>query len=142
VLSVEMQPTFRRNISPPSSGSKKKIFSKNQQVARCFPPAYFLVLDEFSSTLKMDAICSSETLVASQQTTRRYVPEDDSFHNHRCENLKSYLLEVVWELTKIWSWVPTGPEAKNDCAGVDQQQITALFCNILRTPLRVPIIQS
>jgi hypothetical protein len=44
----------------------------------------------FSSTLKMEAICSSETSVASQQTTRRHIPEDYTLHNHRCENLKSY----------------------------------------------------
>jgi hypothetical protein len=42
------------------------------------------------STLKMEAICSSETSVATQQTTRRHIPEDDTLHNHRCENLKSY----------------------------------------------------
>jgi hypothetical protein len=44
-----------------------------------------------SSTLKMEAICSSETSVASQQTTRRHIPEDDTLHNNRCENLKSYM---------------------------------------------------
>jgi hypothetical protein len=37
----------------------------------------------------MEAICSSETSVASQQTTRRPIPEDDTLHNHRCKN-KSY----------------------------------------------------
>jgi hypothetical protein len=42
-----------------------------------------------SSTLKMEAICSSETSVATQQTTRRHIPEDDTLHNYRCENLKS-----------------------------------------------------
>jgi hypothetical protein len=26
----------------------------------------------------------------------------------------------------MWSWVPTGPEIKNDCAGEDQQQFTGL----------------
>jgi hypothetical protein len=30
-----------------------------------------------SSTPKMEAICSSETSVATQQTTRRHIPEDD-----------------------------------------------------------------
>jgi hypothetical protein len=45
---------------------------------------------KFSSTLKMEAICSSETSVESQQTTRRHIPEDDTLHNHLCENLKSY----------------------------------------------------
>jgi hypothetical protein len=41
-----------------------------------------------SSTLKIEAICSSETSVATQQTTRRHIPEDDTLHNHRCEDPK------------------------------------------------------
>jgi hypothetical protein len=40
----------------------------------------------------MEAICSSETSVETQQTTRRYIPEDGTLHNHRCDNLKSYML--------------------------------------------------
>jgi hypothetical protein len=39
----------------------------------------------------MEAICSSETSVDTQRTTRRYVPEADTLYNHRCENLKSYI---------------------------------------------------
>jgi hypothetical protein len=39
----------------------------------------------------MEAICSSETSVGFQRTTLRYIPEDSIFHNHRCENLKSYI---------------------------------------------------
>jgi hypothetical protein len=31
---------------------------------------------DFSSTLKMEALCSSEKPVATQRTTRRHVPED------------------------------------------------------------------
>jgi hypothetical protein len=31
-----------------------------------------------SSTLKMEAICSSETSVETRRTTRRYIPEDDT----------------------------------------------------------------
>jgi hypothetical protein len=38
----------------------------------------------------MDTICSSETSVDSQRTTRRYIPEDGTLQNYRCENLKSY----------------------------------------------------
>jgi hypothetical protein len=30
------------------------------------------------------------------------------------------------ERTKIWSWVPTGPETENECAGEGQQQFTGL----------------
>jgi hypothetical protein len=32
----------------------------------------------------------SETPVDTQRTTRRYIPEDGTLHNHRCENLISY----------------------------------------------------
>jgi hypothetical protein len=35
--------------------------------------------------------CSSETSVDFQRTTQRYTPEDRTLHNHRCENLKSYM---------------------------------------------------
>jgi hypothetical protein len=42
---------------------------------------HLLVLAEIiSSTLKMEAICSSETSVATQQTTRRHIPEDDTLN--------------------------------------------------------------
>jgi hypothetical protein len=41
------------------------------------PPAYLPVLSEIiSSTLNMEAMCSSETSVATLQTTRRHIPED------------------------------------------------------------------
>jgi hypothetical protein len=40
----------------------------------------------------MEAICTSETSVDPQLTTLRYIPEVDTLHNHRCENLKSYLI--------------------------------------------------
>jgi hypothetical protein len=39
----------------------------------------------------MEAICSSETSVDTQRTTRRHIPEDNTLHNHRCENVKSYM---------------------------------------------------
>jgi hypothetical protein len=61
-------------------------------VQASLPPAYLLVLAEMiSSTLKMEAIRSSEKSVATQQTTRHHIPEDDTLHNHRGENLKSYI---------------------------------------------------
>jgi hypothetical protein len=31
------------------------------------------------------------------------------------------------ETAKIWSWVLTRPETKNDCTGKGKQQITALL---------------
>jgi hypothetical protein len=54
------------------------------------PPAYLLVLSEIiSSTLKMEGICSSETSVATQQTARRHIPEDDTL-------LNSYIVACVF----------------------------------------------
>jgi hypothetical protein len=46
------------------------------------------------SILKMEAICSSETSVDTQRTTRRYIPGDGTLHNPRCENVKSYCNET------------------------------------------------
>jgi hypothetical protein len=46
----------------------------------------------YSSTLKMEATCSSETMVDFHRTTRRYIPEYWLLHNHRCENLKSCII--------------------------------------------------
>jgi hypothetical protein len=40
----------------------------------------------------MEAIRSSETSGTTLRTTRRHIPEDDTLQNHRCENLKSYIL--------------------------------------------------
>jgi hypothetical protein len=54
-------------------------------------PVFTLVsCSTYLSTLKMEAICSSETSFDFQRTTRRYISEDSILHNHRCENLKSY----------------------------------------------------
>jgi hypothetical protein len=44
----------------------------------------------YSSTLKMEAMCSSKMSVYFEWTTQQYIPEDRILHNHQCENLKSY----------------------------------------------------
>jgi hypothetical protein len=54
---------------------------------------------KYSSTLKMEAIRSSETSGTTQRTTRGHIPEEDALQNHRCENLKSY------KCHKTWTWV-------------------------------------
>jgi hypothetical protein len=57
----------------------------------CLPYAFMLVsCSAYSTTMKMEAACSTETSLNFQQTTRRYIPEDRILHNHRCEHLKSY----------------------------------------------------
>jgi hypothetical protein len=41
----------------------------------------------FSSTLKIEAICFSETSAVTQQTTRRHIPEDDTIQTtHKLED--------------------------------------------------------
>jgi hypothetical protein len=52
-----------------------------QQEPACHLLTCWFLLKMFSSTLKMEAICSSETSVASQQTTRRHIPEDDTLQS-------------------------------------------------------------
>jgi hypothetical protein len=67
--------------------------ARNQSESNlCLPPTFMLVsCSAYSSALKMEAICSSGTSVDSQRTTRGYIPEDGTLHNHRCENRKSYI---------------------------------------------------
>jgi hypothetical protein len=48
--------------------------------------------------LMMEAARTSETLVKLYQTTRRYNPEDSHLHTHRRENLKSYLIMLMFIL--------------------------------------------
>jgi hypothetical protein len=45
-------------------------------------------------TLKEKAKCSCVTSVDFQRTTRRYIPENRTFHTHRCENLKPYIITM------------------------------------------------
>jgi hypothetical protein len=44
----------------------------------------------------MEATRSSETSVDFQMTTQRYIPEDRTLHNHRCEKLKSYTVHDMF----------------------------------------------
>jgi hypothetical protein len=67
VYSVELHPKFRRNVSPPSSGSKNS--SASHRVSRW--QAETCLLDgllNYSSTLKMEAIRPSETSGATDYT--------------------------------------------------------------------------
>jgi hypothetical protein len=53
----------------------------------------------YSFTLKMEETCSSETSVELQRTTWRYNIEDRT-HDHRCENLDSYINCTIISQTK------------------------------------------
>jgi hypothetical protein len=87
VLSVEIQLTFRSNMSPPSSQLKNK---PSRALALLLARFMQISCLAYSVTVKMGATYSSEMSVDFQRTTWRYIPEDRTLHNHRCENLKSY----------------------------------------------------
>jgi hypothetical protein len=57
----------------------------------------------------MEAIRSSEMSGATQWTTWHHIPEDDTLHNHRCENLKSYKLYIrlIFERRRVRILLPT-----------------------------------
>jgi hypothetical protein len=55
----------------------------------------------YSPIQKMEATCSSETSVNLQRSTRRYIPEDRTLHNHRCDTLKSCKTVIV-RLNFVW----------------------------------------
>jgi hypothetical protein len=59
-----------------------------------------------SSTLKMEATCSSETSVYNKPTWHR-IAEDSILHSHRHENLKSYILVVAlrWSVEISWGFL-------------------------------------
>jgi hypothetical protein len=52
------------------------------------------------STLKMEAIYSSETSVHTR-SRRLHILEDDILHSYRCEKFKSYLLVLCWKLSTV-----------------------------------------
>jgi hypothetical protein len=64
---------------PPLSSVSK---NKPRKVVSCFAN---------SSIPKMEATCSYETSFDFQCTTRRYIPEYATIHNHRCEDLRPYI---------------------------------------------------
>jgi hypothetical protein len=73
-LPVESQQTFRRNMSPQSSGSKNEPSKK--------PQAETLVsCMVYSSAMKIVATCPSETSVDFHRTTRHYIPEDSALQS-------------------------------------------------------------
>jgi hypothetical protein len=61
----------------------RKIRERRTSVAR-----------RLQSTLKMEAIRSSETSV-NTRPTQRHIPENDILHSHRCESLRSYKTKHV-----------------------------------------------
>jgi hypothetical protein len=63
---------------------------------------------------------SSETSVGFQRTTRRYIPEDRTHHNHRCENLKSHTGDVRLDIVSSLSSAAMEERTSED---TEKQQI-------------------
>jgi hypothetical protein len=42
--------------------------------------------------------------VGYQRITRRYIPEDDTLHNHRCKNLKSHPQSMFLPYSELLSF--------------------------------------
>jgi hypothetical protein len=83
--------------------------ARNQLESRCFGLVSCL---SYSSTLKMEGTCSSETSVDFQLSTWRYISEDRTLHIHRCENLISYINIVKIPLqasNQMWTHFYTSP---------------------------------
>jgi hypothetical protein len=49
-----------------------------------------LICLAYSSTLQMESMYSSETLVDFERSTWCYIPEDRNLSNQNCENFISY----------------------------------------------------
>jgi hypothetical protein len=96
-----MVPRHNDGVCQRSPLSKDKLLKSETQCVLAWPlfeefhllpPAFTLVsCSVYSSTLKVEAIYSSETWVVFQRTTRSYNPEDRNLHNHHCHNLNSYI---------------------------------------------------
>jgi hypothetical protein len=79
VQSVESQPTFRRNILIPSSGPNKLTrYHRGKLHVTCFHAGIFLGLFDPED----GGICSPETSIDFQQTTRRYIPEASALQDY------------------------------------------------------------
>jgi hypothetical protein len=114
---------FRRNISPPFWG--RKINQARNQYEACsinllvfsstdinnslslfnLSEKYVATVFKFSSLtnssiLNMDEAISSEISICFQLTAQLYTPEERTFHNRRCENLKFYEREAVFQKFK------------------------------------------
>jgi hypothetical protein len=73
---VVMKSTIFWDMTPRSPLSFNLRFERTYPLSECHLACWFA--EPISSTLMMEAMCSSETSVETQRTTRRHIPEDDT----------------------------------------------------------------
>jgi hypothetical protein len=90
--------------------SRRALLATNFKLASCLA---------YSMTLNMEATRSSEKSVHFQRTTLYYIPEDRSFHNHRCENLNSYMMNeflniFIVQVKHLWTQCSNGKQFQSE----------------------------
>jgi hypothetical protein len=68
------------------------------------PPNFTLVSCSAYSTLKMQAICSSETSADFQRTTWHYIPEDSTLKFYRADERITSSGVVEWFADLLYNW--------------------------------------
>jgi hypothetical protein len=92
LTAVAVKSTIFWDITPCSTlkvnrrfGATYRLHLQGRRISRaelCLPAAFLLVsCSSYSSTLKMEAICSSVTSVDFQRITRRYISEDSDLQD-------------------------------------------------------------
>jgi hypothetical protein len=74
---------FRRSISPLSSGKISQITNQRKRRWQVDLLAALVSSSDYSSTLKIEEIYSSETSVDIQWITLRYIPEERSLQGNK-----------------------------------------------------------
>jgi hypothetical protein len=64
--------------------------------------------------LMMEAVCTSETLVNFNMTTRRYIPEDSNVHTRRCVKSHDFFSSLFVHTSFKVQPIPIRPERDAD----------------------------
>jgi hypothetical protein len=81
-----------------------RLHLQGRRISRAWLAICFHVsCSAYSSTLKIESICSSESTVDIQRTTQHYIPEDRTLHSHHCGKNFRFSRQHVFAL-EIFHW--------------------------------------